>query len=414
MKKLKSTRAWVFTVYFMQGLPASAVWFLQSTYFVSLGMSLKNFGLTSIFSFAWSLKFLWSPLVDIIKTRRFWLIMMEVLILGVSLLLSINTYFGEHQVYNAVILFGLMAIFSATHDIAIDGYYLEQLTKEQQQFYSGFRVMAYRIAMLFVSAVLVWIGGKFGWRMAFSTNTLVIALFLLYHYFILPPSPKKEEISKLKDKKLSSRLSFSKFTESFLSYLHQDKIVLILIFLMIYKVGDQMMFKMATPFLMRELHVTISQMAIVSGTFGKIFTILGAILGGIAVAKLGLKKGLIILTIIQGGANIFYIMLAYFKPGLPWIIAVHSFETFAGSLSSVALINYLMFTCKKEFKASHYAIASGLITLGGNFAAMLSGFLVESFGYVDFFTLSFLATLPGMIILFFLPYTRKEELSNAN
>ena len=408
MKKLKSTRAWVFTTYFMEGLPASVVWFMQNTYFVSMGMSLRSFGLTSIFSFAWSLKFLWSPIIDIVKTRRFWLLFMEVLILGVSLLLSINTYFGTHQVYNAVILFGLMAIFSATHDIAIDGYYLEQLSKEQQRFYSGFRVMAYRISMLFVSSVLVWIGGKYGWRMAFSANTVVIAIFLIYHRFVLPPSPKTLEKKKEGSDVTKKKLTLSDFSNSFVSYLKQDKIVLILIFLIVYKVGDNMMFKMATPFLMRELGVTITQMALVSGTVGKIFTILGAILGGIAVSKLGLKRGLITLTIIQGGANLFYVLLAYFKPGLPWIMAVHGFETFAASLSSVALITYLMSTCKKEFKASHYAIASGLTTLGGNFAGMFSGFLVVSVGYTSFFTISFLVTIPGMIILFFLPYGNKE------
>lgn len=409
MKKLKSTRAWVFTIYFMEGLPASVVWFMQNTYFVSMGMSLKSFGLTSVFGFAWSLKFLWSPIVDIIKTRRFWLVFMEVLILAVSLLLSVNTYFGTHQIYNAVILFGLMAIFSATHDIAIDGYYLEQLSKEQQQFYSGFRVMAYRIAMLFVSSVLVWIGGAYGWRMAFTANTVVIALFLLYHYFILPPSPKKEHNQDDLELGINKKkLSFKDFSDSFISYLQQDKIILILTFLIVYKVGDNMMFKMATPFLMRELGVTITQMAIVSGTVGKIFTIAGAIIGGIAVAKMGLKKGIITLTIVQGGANLFYVLLAYFKPSLPWIIAVHGFETFAASLSSVALITYLMSTCKKEFKASHYAIASGLVTLGGNFAGMFSGFLVESVGYINFFTISFLATIPGMVILFFLPYDEKN------
>lgn len=391
---------WIFTTYFAEGYPFSVAGDLANTYFIALGMKLETFGLTSIFNFAWSLKFLWAPIVDIFKTRRFWILTAEGLLSIVSILLALNT-FSLSPIYNAVVLFAIIAVLSATHDIAIDGYYLEQLNDTEQKFYSGFRVMAYRIAMLFVSAVLVGIAGIWGWSLSFGVAAAIMVSIFILHLVILP-SPKSD---KTEFKKHSVLTNFGK---AFLSYLQQDKIILILAFIIVYKIGDSMMLKMAKPFLMREIGITVAQMAIISGTVGKICSIVGAILGGLFIAKVGLKLGLWILTALQSFAVIAYILLAIFKPGIYWVAGVHAFEMTATSLSSVALINYLMFTCKKDYKASHYAIASGLITLGGSMASMMSGYLAASVGYINFFIISFVACIPGMALMFFLPFEKNK------
>lgn len=406
MEKLKQklrafkNSPWIFTTYFAEGYPFSVAGDLANTYFVALGMKLETFGLTSIFNFAWSLKFLWAPIIDIFKTRRFWILLTEGLLSLVSILLALNT-FALSPIYNAVILFAMMALLSATHDIAIDGYYLEQLNETEQRFYSGFRVMAYRIAMLFVSAVLVGIAGVWGWSLSFGLTAVIMTSIFITHILILPASkPDNAEFKK--------HSVLSNFGKAFLSYLSQDKIIIILSFIVVYKVGDSMMLKMAKPFLMRDLGITVAQMALISGTIGKVCSIVGAILGGMFIAKIGLKKGLWVLTIVQSFAVIAYVLLAVFKPGIYWVAAVHAFEMTATSLSSVALINYLMFTCNKDYKASHYAIASGLITLGGSVASMLSGYLASSVGYVNFFIISFILCLPGVALMFFLPFDKKH------
>ncbi len=392
---------WIFTTYFAEGYPFSVAGDLANTYFVALGMKLETFGLTSIFNFAWSLKFLWAPLIDIFKTRRFWILLTEGLLSFVSIFLAINT-FSVSPIYNAVILFAMMAILSATHDIAIDGYYLEQLNETEQRFYSGFRVMAYRIAMLFVSAVLVGIAGVWGWSLSFGITAVIMTSIFITHALILP-APKSD---KTEFKKHSVLTNFGK---AFLSYLEQDKIIIILSFIVVYKIGDSMMLKMAKPFLMRELGITVAQMALISGTIGKVCSIVGAILGGMFIAKIGLRKGLWILTVVQSFAVVAYVLLAVFKPGIYWVAVVHAFEMTSTSLSSVALINYLMFTCNKDYKASHYAIASGLITLGGSVASMMSGYLASSVGYVNFFIISFAACLPGMALMLFLPFNKDHR-----
>ena len=391
---------WIFTTYFAEGLPFQVAGDLANTYFVAMGMSLETFGLTSIYNFAWSLKFLWAPFIDLFKTRRFWILCMEALLSATCIFLTLST-FTLSPIYYAAILFGLMALFSATHDIAIDGFYLEQLNETEQRFYSGFRTMAYRIAMLFVSAVLVGVAGVWGWKASFAITTLIMTSIFIMHLIVLPVSRTDHTHS-------DKRSTFANFIEAFSSYLKQERIIVILAFLIVYVVGNQMTLKMAKPFLMREIGITITQMAIISGTIGKIFSIIGAILGGIFIAKVGLKIGLWVLTLIQSMAVFLYIMLAVFKPCIYWVAAVHAFETTAASLSLVALVNYIMFTCKKDFKASHYAIGSGLTMLGGSIASMLSGYVAVRIGYVNFFTLSLVACIPGIILMFFLPFERKN------
>ena len=402
-KKLKAFKnsPWIFTTYFAEGFPFQVAGDLANTYFVAMGMSLETFGLTSIYNFAWSLKFLWAPVIDLFKTRRFWILCMEALLAVTCIFLTLST-FTLAPVYYAVILFGFMALFSATHDIAIDGFYLEQLNETEQRFYSGFRVMAYRIAMLFVSAILVGVAGLWGWKASFAVTALIMTSIFVMHLFILP-------VSKTDHTHSAKRSTFANFVEAFSSYLKQDRIALILAFLILYMVGNQMMLKMAKPFLMRDLGITITQMAIISGTIGKICSVVGAILGGMFIAKVGLRIGLWTLTLVQTLAVVLYIMLAVFKPCIYWVAVVHAFETTSVSLSGVALVNYVMFTCKKDFKASHYAVGSGLIMLGGGIASMLSGFIAARIGYVNFFTLSLIACVPGIILMFFLPFERKAN-----
>jgi PAT family beta-lactamase induction signal transducer AmpG len=391
---------WIFTTYFAEGLPFQVAGDLANTYFVAMGMSLETFGLTSIYNFAWSLKFLWAPAIDLFKTRRFWILCMEALLSAACIFLTLST-FTLSPIYYGAILFGVMALLSATHDIAIDGFYLEQLNETEQRFYSGFRTMAYRIAMLFVSAVLVGVAGLWGWKASFGITALIMISIFITHLIILPASKTDHTHS-------AKKSTAANFVEAFSSYLKQERIIVILAFLILYVVGNQMTLKMAKPFLMREIGITITQMAIISGTIGKIFSIIGAILGGIFIAKVGLKIGLWVLTLVQSMAVLLYIMLAVFKPCIYWVAAVHAFETTAASLSLVALVNYIMFTCKKDFKASHYAIGSGLTMLGGSIASMLSGYVAARIGYVNFFTLSLICCVPGIILMFFLPFEQKN------
>ena len=392
---------WIFTTYFAEGFPFQVAGDLANTYFVSLGMSLQAFGLTSIYNFAWSLKFLWAPAVDLFKTRKFWILSMEALLSLVCIFLALST-FTLSPMYYGIVLFGFMALLSATHDIAIDGFYLEQLNETEQRFYSGFRIMAYRISMLFVSAVLVGVAGFWGWKVCFAVTAAVMLCIFIFHFFKLPSSKTDHSHS-------LNKTALANFKEAFTSYLQQDRIVIILCFIILYMVGNQMMLKMAKPFLMRELGITLTQMAIISGTIGKVCSILGAIAGGMFIAKVGLKIGLWVLAFVQTSAVLAYLMLAIFRPGVYWVAVVHAFETTSVSLASVALVNYLMFTCKKDFKASHYAIGSGLIMLGGSVASMLSGYIADYVGYVNFFTISLIACVPGIILMFFLPFEHKTN-----
>lgn len=320
-----------------------------------------------------------------------------------------------------------IAILSATHDIAIDGHYMDLLDAGGQAAYSGIRVMFYRIAMVMGGGILVMLaggGGKSsfatvygfslsvpavftGWGSAFAIGAVVFLGFFLFHTFYLPHAAAPSADAPKQDKKT--------FGEAFSTYLDQKRIILILMFILTYRIGDFLWKPMAKPFLM-DIGVSVSMIGLLHGTIGIASTIVGSIVGGIFIARKGLTVGLWVLGIIQNVTLLLYAYLAHAFPkaahlssaGLAQVACINAFENFAYGLGTIAFVNFLMRTCKKEYTSSHYAIATGLMALAATFASIISGFLKTSIGPTQFFTFCFFASIPGMIILYFLPLKEME------
>ena len=186
-------------------------------------------------------------------------------------------------------------------------------------------------------------------------------------------------------------------------------------FILLYRIGDFLWKPMAKPFLM-DIGVSVSMIGLIHGTIGIASTIAGSIVGGIFIARKGLTKGLWVLGIIQNVTLLLYAYLAHTFPkaahlsgaGLAQVACINAFENFAYGLGTIAFVNFLMRTCKKEYTAAHYAIATGLMALASTFASVSSGFLKVSIGPTQFFVFCFLASIPGMIILYFLPLKEME------
>lgn len=484
---LSTPYIWAATTYFAEGLPFSLVRQVSPIYFKDLGASLPAIGLTSLYGLSWSLKFLWAPFLDRYGTKRKWLLLFQALlaaaVLGCAALAA-----GPYALAAGAAAFLAVALVSATHDIAVDGYYLEALDVQGQARFVGYRVMAYRLAMIAGAGGVVALSQYKGWPAAFATGAAVLGLLALYHARFLP-DPEAERGPGKTDRigrpmrsiataaaflagaavfvlwawrsSLSRRIlgdllnnlaslgrlvplsgwigtgllvlllalltlrrktpkkplaSRSFYAASFLSFLDQERIGLALAFIVLYRTGESLLGAMAAPFLL-DLGIGKAQYGLVSGTLGISCSILGALAGGAVIARAGLARAIWPFTLAQNLTNLLYMTLAVHYRGLlsgighaacraslALVAAVHGFDQFAGGLGTAVFSYYLMRCCKPAFKASHFAIVSGLMTVGGAFFGASSGFLASWLGYGAFFGASFLASLPGMCLIPFLPF----------
>jgi MFS transporter, PAT family, beta-lactamase induction signal transducer AmpG len=427
----KNPSVWCFTTYFAEGLPFGIIRLMSSVFFTDIGMKERYIGFLNFLGIPWNLKFLWAPFIDIIGKKRTWMIAMQALIAlftcGIAAASFVAPAQGDPSRFIAIIAlsFVVLAFLSATNDIAIDGYYMEGLTDPgEQAAYTGFRVFAYRLAMILARSGLVavaagfaasklYAGNKYApWGWAFGCAALVMLACTLFHLWRLP---------RFEVEKTGVRLSFltviRQFGEAFVTYSRQDRFVLVLIFIIFYKVGDEILFSMGTPFLMRELLVTKGQLSWLSGLLGAFGAIAGTSIGGIWIKKGGLKKAIWPLTILMN-LNIWaYIWLAWHRPlattasGLATIAAVHCYEQLAAGLGNAVLIVFILRTCKPEYKASHYAVGSAIMSLFSTVFGGFGGVIVEHMGYLNMFIMAFCASIPSMLLLFWVPI--REEIKTG-
>lgn len=408
-----SDSAWVNSTYFAEGLPLMIVRKLSTVFFTDIGVDLRTIGHLNFLGNAWNLKFLWAPLLDVVGTKRRWLITMQTLIglltLAVALLtLRLSGTAGTQTVVlTASILFLAMAVLSATNDIGVDAYYMEGLADPQEQAArSGQRVMAYRMAVIYANFGLVALAslGPRGWTAAFSAAALTMLALAAAHSAWLP----RVELP-------GTRPSFAQvgrtFVEAFADYLRQPRAAVVLAFIATYK-ADELLFAMNTPFLMRELHVTKAQMAWLAGLVGAGTTIAGALLAARWIKATGFERALWPLTLLMNLSIWAYVALAALKPdarttgGLLAIAAVNGYEHLVAGLGNTALVVYLLRTCRPAYKATHFAVGTALMSVPANVLGGFAGRLVEQLGWVGFFALSFAVTVPSMALIPWLPHKK--------
>lgn len=413
---------WVGTTYFAEGLPYSIVRILASIYFTDIGAKERYIGYLNALGAPWNAKFLWAPFVDAIGTKRRWLVAMQLLISVLIAAVAATTAIAmrdptrelnELLLASALVFVGI-AFLAATNDIAIDGYYQDLVSdKGEQAAYSGHRTFAYRLAVIFARSGLVGVAAwgastaagenkYLGWTYAFGAGAAVMFAVAVLHAFKLP-HVEAATVPK------NPREVLRSYGQAFRSYLDQDKIWLILPFILFYKLGDEILFSLNSTFLMRELHVTKPQMVWLGGFVGMGAMIGGSMLGGWWIKKQGLKKAIWPLTLAMN-VNIWaYCWLAYSLPdagttnGLLQVVVVHAYEFFVAGLGTSALIVFLLRTCKAEHKAAHYAFGTALMSVGATVIGSFAGDIVAAIGYLNLFILAFIASIPGMVLLFFVP-----------
>ncbi|MBX9771388.1 MAG: MFS transporter [Candidatus Obscuribacterales bacterium] len=404
----KKPSIYIPTLYLAEGLPYTIVNSMSVVFFKNLGLTNELIGLTSWFQLPWVIKFLWGPFVDLVSSKRNWIVRCHLILAVLCGLLAAGTLIPQ-ALWVAAVVFIAIGFASATQDIAIDGFYMDSLPLSKQAAYVGIRGAAYKVAMLLGAGGLVYLAGKLGeslgiangWSITYGVCAVLFLLLALFHAFYLPHPTSAT----------TSGLSAKVFLKVFHTYFQQPSIVAIVLYILTFRLGDAFMLKMAQPFLLDAidkggLGISTADVGIIYGTIGTLFLLAGGILGGFIVSRDGLKKWLWPTALIQNSAILLYWLLSLYKPGLVLVAAVNAVEQFSYGLGVSAYTVFLLTTVKSESKAAHYAIATALMALGVMLPGTISGYLVTWLGYTNFFLLSFCAAIPGIITIFFLPLSK--------
>ena len=389
--------AWVPSAYFAQGLPYVAVMTISVIMYKRLGLSNTDIALyTSWLYLPWVIKPFWSPFVDLLRTKRWWIVAMQLLIgaglAGIALAIPADRF-----VQLTLAMFWLVAFSSATHDIAVDGFYMLALDSREQAFYVGIRSTFYRLATIAGQGLLVVLAGVLERRtgmvvQAWSATFLLLAGFFLalclYHRFVLPrPSadcPSAGALHSFSD-------VFREFAAVFVSFFRKKQAGVAILFMLFYRFPEAQLVKLINPFLLDPveaggLGLSTEQVGWVYGTVGIAGLTIGGIVGGICAARGGLRKWLWPMAWSLSLTCLTFVYLAYAQPGSLAVVSLCVFvEQFGYGFGFTAYMLYLIYYSAGQHQTAHYAICTAFMALGMMLPGMAAGWLQEWMGYRRFF-----------------------------
>lgn len=397
--KQRNPWAWVPTLYFAEGLPYVAVMTISLILYKQLGLSNAEITFyTSWLYLPWVIKPLWSPFIDVVKTKRWWITGMQLLIGAAfgGVAFTIPTSFW---LQGSLFFFWVMAFSSATHDIAADGFYMLGLDQHQQAWFVGIRSTFYRLATIFGQGVLVMIAGnlqvmfrntiRYSWSLMFyGVAGLFIALWL-YHSYILPKPKDDKGMEKLDGSKLMSELKHTVVT--FFTKMPVKEVTIAILFMLLYRMPEGLLAKVSSLFLIDShgaggLGLSPQEYGLVQGTVGIIGLTLGGILGGIAAGRDGLKKWLWPMVFAITIPDFVYVYMSYALPDSLLVVNICVFfEQFGYGFGFTAYMLYLIYFSQGEYKTSHYALCTALMALSMMIPGLFAGALQEAVGYRSFF-----------------------------
>ncbi len=404
--------AWVPTLYFAEGVPYVAVMTISLIMYKRLGLSNTDITLyTSWLYLPWVIKPLWSPFVDMLRSKRWWIVTMQVLIAaalgGVAFTIP-----GPWWLQGSLCFFWLMAFSSATHDIAADGFYMLGLDQHEQAYFVGIRSTFYRIATIFSSGLLVGLAGalqvltrniRYSWSLVFY---LMAGLFIglwLYHHWILPKPTEDGE----KSKKTAGEI-ITEFKQTVVTFFQKPQVWAGICFMLFYRMPEGLLAKVSALFLVDAPHngglgLSDGEYGLVQGTVGVIGLTLGGILGGIAASRDGLKKWLWPMVMAITLPDVVYVYLSYVMPSNLLTINVCVFiEQFGYGFGFSAYMLYLIYYSQGDHKTSHYALCTAFMALSMMIPGLFAGALQEAVGYQVFFLIVIAACSLTYIVTAFL------------
>ena len=400
---------WIPSLYFAEGLPYVVVMTVSVIMYKRLGISNTDIALyTSWLYFPWVIKPLWGPVVDLVRTKRLWIIVLQ-LVIGASLA-SVALTIPVPGFFRATLaVFWLMAFSSATHDIAADGFYMLGLKEHEQAAFVGVRSTFYRIAMVTGQGLLVIVAGTIesqtggnstlAWSVTFGILAAMFIVFGVYHRFMLPFPASDAQV-----RTENQGSPVAEFFEVFAAFFRKPRIGSILAFLLLYRFAESQLIKLVSPFLLDPrmkggLGLTTSEVGIVYGTVGIIALTLGGLVGGFVIPRRGLKFWLWPMVIVMHLPDLMFVYLSQVQPSdFIFINAAVAIEQFGYGFGFTAYMLYMIMVSEGDHKTAHYAICTGIMALGMMLPGMFSGALQEWLGYPKFYLWVMLSTIPGFIV----------------
>lgn len=410
--KTASPWSWIPSLYLAEGLPYFAVNTLTVLMYVNMGVSLSDMAFfTGWLYLPWVIKPFWSPFIDLFKTKRWWIVCMEWLIAlsmaGVALFLPGNQFF-----ITTLIVFWLMAFFSATHDIAADGFYILALSSHEQAAYVGVRSTFYRVASILGQGGVVMLAGYWektfeevstAWSYIFYLLSAIFLCISLWHSYRLPFSNNDRPV-----KGVTFHTVIHDFINAFVTFFKKKNIITALLFMLLYRLPEALCLKLIQPFFMSShesggLGLSTSQVGFVNGTVGVIALLSGGIIGGIAISKGGLKKWLWPMALSLTLPCFLYCLLAIFQPDNFILISTAVFiEQFGYGFGFSAYMLYLIYFSKGENSTSHYAFCTAFMAIGMMVPGMFAGLLYDAVSDIKLFSS---VNAPGFINFFWIVMT---------
>ncbi|MEZ4652429.1 MAG: MFS transporter [Candidatus Eisenbacteria bacterium] len=380
---LRGKLPWIAVLYLAEGFPYGTVYDLLPVYFRTHGVSLKEIGLLSLIGIPWSFKVFWSPLVDLIGERRQWIFGC---LLAMAALLAVLPVFDPASPSRLLwaVLLGF-TIFAATQDIAIDAYTIGLVEKGHEEgMANSMRVSAYRAALVLSGGGLVALGGILPWRIVLWIAAGILATLALF----ARRAPSVEVSAQAR----------TAFFRPLWRWIARPGAPLVLVFILVYKLGDAAMAPMIKPFWV-DRGLSPEEIGLISTTVGVIATVVGAFVGGAWVTRVGVFHGLWQLGIAQAVSNLGYASAAWFDLPREAIYAASVLESFCSGLGTAAFLSFLMNLCDKEYAAVEYAMLSAIFGFSRSISGAVSGWATEQMGYGAYFAFTFLLAFPAYALL---------------
>ncbi len=415
--KEKNPAFWIPTVYFAMGLPFVVIAQASALMYKNMGISDTQIALwTSLIMLPWTLKPIWSPVLEMFKTKKHFVVATQ-LVTGmmfalVALSLPLNHFFTY-----SIALLAVIAFSGATHDIATDGVYLSVLSPKLQAKYIGWQGAAYNVAKIVSGGAFVYLAGelektigiKYAWMAVMGVYGAIMFILGLLHIKNLPSGSEAVEVKSLRE-------GFVTLGDVIKTFFQKKFIIWYIVFIILYRFAEGFAIKIAPLFFKAAvadggLGMTTSEIGLVYGTFGVAAFVIGSLLGGYFISAKGLKKALFMLAVIFNIPFAMYTLLSIYQPESLTIISVAVvLEYFGYGFGFVGLMLFMMQQIAPgKYKTAHYAFATGIMNLGFMIPSMLSGYLSDLLGYKIFFIWVLVATIPSLLVAYFVPFTYSDS-----
>ena len=411
---------WVPTLYFAEGIPYFIVNNISLVMFKNMGMPNGMLAFyTSLLYLPWVIKPLWSPFVDIIKTKRWWILAMQMLMSAAMLLLpfllpqeSGEAISSSPLFFVTLIIFWITAFASATHDIAADGFYMLGLNSNKQAEFVGIRSTFYRLSSIFGQGVLVALAGylesrtsdvHMAWKITLVLSAVIFACVTLYHAKALPVPA-----SDMTSNATTASEILKEFGRTFVTFFKKKGVLIAMLFMLLYRLPEAFLVKMMNPFLLDSaaeggLGMSTQDVGIIYGTIGVAALTVGGILGGIAASRWGLKKSLWPMALSLTLPCLSFVFLAAYQPDNLWVIgSCVALDQFGYGFGFTAYMLYLIYFSEGEFKTAHYSLCTAFMALSMMLPGLVAGYVQEWLGYTSFFVFVMLCCLVTVGVTFLL------------